>query len=511
MGISIHTNMAALSAWRQLARVGDDAARTLGHLSTGKRINGAADDAAGLGVVTRMVAQHRGLRQSSLGLQDAVSMLQVADGGARSISQMLQRMRELSVQAGSGALTAGDRRALQAEVDLLSEGIQVTAEQTTFNQRKLLDSGAPTAARLTGSSLIARNMSQVHAATAPVLTGASVALDASGTTNFGSVTISGVTTNLGSYTNGAHTTAEAAAYVAAKINDNAFNVVSATVSGDQVVLTSGLTGAAASITVSASSSSAYSGLSAGASAVGTSYDAGTTDFGTVTINNVTTTLGVLDNNMYDDAGAADYLADQLNASNPALTAVASAGRLYLTSVATGHSAVLSVTDVTRDTDGDAADDAAGGLSVGQVARGTDPEGNYLSSGIGVQMGANASDRMTLTVPAATAVELGVAVGDLDLGSVSTAQSSLATLDAAIAELGIVTANLGALMNRLSMAITGLEARDELLEGARSRIEDADMAHEVVGLTRQGILRQSATAMLGQANQDARGILRLLTG
>jgi flagellin-like hook-associated protein FlgL len=131
--------VAALSPLhRQLGLQSASLDRALRRLSTGLRITSAADDAAGLAIASKLRSQVLGFNQASRNIQDAVSMLQTADGGLEGIQGMLQRIRELAVSAGNDTLTFEDRKQIQAEIDLLRRGVQQVAEGTSFNTHQVL-------------------------------------------------------------------------------------------------------------------------------------------------------------------------------------------------------------------------------------------------------------------------------------------------------------------------------------------------------------------------------------
>ena len=139
----INHNIPALNTYRQLNSVTQAQSRSMEKLSSGLRINRAADDAAGLSISEKMKAQIRGLNQADRNILDGVSMVQVADGGLAEIHEMLQRMRELSVQAANGTLTDGDRINIQREIDHLKMGINDIVDQTTYNNIHLLNGAKP--------------------------------------------------------------------------------------------------------------------------------------------------------------------------------------------------------------------------------------------------------------------------------------------------------------------------------------------------------------------------------
>lgn len=139
MGFSIVTNTASLNAQRNLGRTQQALSANLGRLSSGLRINAAADDAAGLAISERLRAQIRGLQQAERNAMDGVSLIQTAEGAMNEISGILTRMSELSVQAANGTLSATDRSFLQDEFAALRSEIDRIAEVTEFNGRSLLD------------------------------------------------------------------------------------------------------------------------------------------------------------------------------------------------------------------------------------------------------------------------------------------------------------------------------------------------------------------------------------
>ncbi|HRD92057.1 MAG TPA: flagellin [Accumulibacter sp.] len=135
----INTNVASLNSQRSLNMSQTSLASSLQRLSSGLRINSAKDDAAGLAISQRMTSQINGLNQASRNANDGISLAQTAEGGLQSITESLQRMRELSVQASNATNTATDRAALQNEVDQLVQQINTVASQTAFNGVKVLD------------------------------------------------------------------------------------------------------------------------------------------------------------------------------------------------------------------------------------------------------------------------------------------------------------------------------------------------------------------------------------
>lgn len=139
MGLRITTNVASLNAQKNLTSTRGGLERSLARLSSGYRINQAADDAAGLAISERLKGQIRGLGQASRNSQDGISLVQVAEGGLNEISNMLIRLRELSVQSASDTIGDTERKFLDVEYQQLKSEIQRIAEVTTFNGRDLLN------------------------------------------------------------------------------------------------------------------------------------------------------------------------------------------------------------------------------------------------------------------------------------------------------------------------------------------------------------------------------------
>jgi len=135
----INTNVAALNSYNQLKNTNNNLSKSLSRLSSGKRINGAADDAAGLAISEKMGSQTRGLAQAQRNAQDGISMIQTAEGALKESHSILQRMRELSVQSANDTNTTADREEIQKEVDQLATELTRIGETTEFNTQKLLN------------------------------------------------------------------------------------------------------------------------------------------------------------------------------------------------------------------------------------------------------------------------------------------------------------------------------------------------------------------------------------
>ncbi|MEF8729824.1 MAG: flagellin [Accumulibacter sp.] len=195
----INTNVASLNSQRSLNSSQNSLASSLQRLSSGLRINSAKDDAAGLAISARMTSQINGLNQASRNANDGISLAQTAEGGLQSVTESLQRMRELAVQASNATNTATDRAALQQEVDQLVQQINTVASQTAFNGVKLLDgtfnSQSFQVGANTGEQISISTIASAKADSLGVGTNSSYVTSLSATVSNGAISTGGITVN----------------------------------------------------------------------------------------------------------------------------------------------------------------------------------------------------------------------------------------------------------------------------------------------------------------------------
>ncbi len=139
MSLRINQNITALTAHKNLVKSDASRTKSLERLSSGLRINKAADDAAGLGISEKLRSQIKGLSMASRNAQDGISLIQTAEGALSETSSLLIRMRELAVQAASEAITENDRENISREIEQLKEEVSRIGTSTEFNTKKLLD------------------------------------------------------------------------------------------------------------------------------------------------------------------------------------------------------------------------------------------------------------------------------------------------------------------------------------------------------------------------------------
>jgi flagellin len=206
--VRINTNVSALNAWKNLAITGGLMAKSLEKLSSGYRINRAADDAAGLAISEKMRAQISGLRMGARNAQDGISLIQTAEGALNETHSILQRMRELAQQAASSTLASEDLDAIKTEMDQLVEEIDRIADSTKFNGTKLLDGSFAGKTILVGPDTSADNFTisidAMDASTLGISIGtfdATAAMGLIGSIDAAINTVSETRANLGAYQN----------------------------------------------------------------------------------------------------------------------------------------------------------------------------------------------------------------------------------------------------------------------------------------------------------------------
>src|SRR5258708_25320943 len=152
MGTRINTNVEAFNAQRNLAMTSMSYSKGVEKLSSGLRINRAGDDAAGLSISEKLRAQIKGLGQAQRNAQDGISMIQTAEGALNETHSILQRMRELAVQASNGTLSTADMSSVNRELQQLTQEVDRIAQKTTFNGKALLDNSLNTTVCASGGS-----------------------------------------------------------------------------------------------------------------------------------------------------------------------------------------------------------------------------------------------------------------------------------------------------------------------------------------------------------------------
>jgi flagellin len=487
---TINTNLASLNAQRNLNTSQSSLATSLQRLSSGLRINSAKDDAAGLAISERMNSQIRGLDQAARNSNDAISLAQTAEGNLSEISNILQRMREISVQSANDTNTPADRQSLQNEVTSLSSEIDRIADSAQFNGKVLLDGTFGSATFQVGAnagqtiSMTISGATNAHLgltgqlATATGTAGGTVAIANTGLMTINGTTIGASTDDTTSYVAGAQ-----AGTTSAKAAAAAINLLTSTTS---VTATASNT-----ITSDVVTSTTTSGMSAG-----DLYINGV-DVGAVA--NVAGTVAELTTNLVDKINGL------VGAGVTAL--VLTGGTTYSLSNTDG-----SNIDITSNLTTGAATYGDTGFTVSGATAGVGGAGdevvtNYgslsLTSTMDFTIGGTAIQGLTTGPTAATGGT------DLSVNSQPAANTAIGLIDAAIDTINSQRANLGTSQTRFDSVISNLRTSSENLSAARGRIRDTDFAAETANMTRSQVLQQAGVAMLAQANALPNIVLSLL--
>ena len=497
----ISTNMSSLAAQRALSSTQGDVQTALERLSSGLRINGAKDDAAGLAISERFTSQINGLNQAIRNANDGTSLAQTAEGALSETTALLQRMRELAVQSANATNSATDRSALQSEVDQLKQEINRIASTTEFNGRTLLD-GSFTSQNFQ----VGANKNQTIGISIDNASGSGL-----GNFSYDAINDSGVTAGSGAIikTDGA---------VSA---DNGIDAQTITVAGFRGSTTAAVTGSATAETVAAAINGIESSTGVNATAVTKSQIGAFGHAGTITFTlggDATKAISATISSTADLTA----LRDEINSvsGTTGITAVGTGSTLDLTHASGKDITILeyantggasSMTVQTLNPDGGLVTNMSDTLTEGASASAR--IGGIVSFNSNKAFSVSSGDGTdgSITDAAANVAETSTAalLSAVDIGSVSGAQDAIDIVDGALATISNQRADLGALQSRFESVVSSLTASSENQTAARSRILDADFAAETARLTRGQILQQAGIAVLAQANAAPQNVLALL--
>ena len=514
MSLMINTNTMSLNAQRNLAASQGSLAEALQRLSSGLRINSAKDDAAGLAIASRMSTQINGLDQASRNANDGISLAQTTEGALQEVTNNLQRIRELAVQAANATNSVSDRQALDQEVQQRLSEIDRIALQTSFNGQKVLDGSFGSATFQIGANV---------GETLSINLSTSMRTSAIGRTADYIGTVSG--------TNAAYSSALA-------VGQQGAGVVSGT------ALTSGslkiAVGSATAVSVGASSAGSGAGQTAGsayakAAAINSAGVSGLTASADTTLQVAWTNISAAGYSLsvngtsifsgYDGSATAltgDAAAAAINANTGATGVTAtydSSTGLITMNASDGRNIAVSQTLGASETANDGLHGTGGGTN------------NTVNAALAFNTAAGATTAVTavgtihlvslnsVTLSGSGAAAIGYTAGSLALGStalnaasvatVSSANTTINAVDAALASVSTLRSTLGAMQSRFESVVASVQTASENLSASRSRIQDADFAAETAKLTRAQILQQAGTAILAQANSAPQNVLKLL--
>jgi len=507
MALTVNTNIASLNTQRNLQSSSNALQTSMQRLSTGSRINTAKDDAAGLQISNRLTSQINGLGVAVRNANDGISLAQTAEGALQQSTNILQRMRDLALQAANGSNDAVDRSALQKEVGALQNELTRIAETTTFGGRKLLDGSFGSTAFQVGAnsnetidvsigSASANKMGAYTSDKAGSVLGAATddAGDASGT-----LTISA---NGKEYDVKAFTTTDTAAEIAKKIN-SAGSPVKASARTDAVLeKTDAVKTFDLKIDVFKTDTS---------SADATIDLKGLTSFDQV-VSAVNSSGSGISAKINDDGNlevtSADGSAIKFTASG---TKAAAAD--------TDPDVELAAADITlkvrsaEDDDDNNLGDLSDPANIGAGTDEGDPGAAFANGALKLSSSAayslsteDAADLAKITGEGAGQLSK---ISDVDVSTAYGAQGAIDVIDAAIAFIDSQRSDLGAVQNRFDNTIANLQSISENASAARGRIQDTDFAAETANLSKNQILQQAGTAILAQAKQLPQAVLSLL--
>ena len=500
----ISTNIASLNAQRALSNSQGDVQTSLQRLSSGLRINGAKDDAAGLAISERFTSQINGLNQAVRNANDAISLSQTAEGSLNQTTQLLQRMRELAVQSANATNSSTDRSALQAEVTQLTAEVDRIATTTQFNGLNLLDGTYTSQAFQVGS-----NANQT----------VGISLTSARTNALGSEVTA-------TFTNSAAELGQASALGSAPASGVGAQVLTYTVTpqgGSTVTSTVSVAAGDSAETIAAKVNAAVPNINATAS-----NQLNLTAIGNFTANK---------NLTFEVNGTSMTIADLGATTTTAATAIAAAiqsesalASLTVTDGANGTLTLANSTGADISFEIVSSDDPDITFTLkGELEDGTDGTARVLDISNAAQHAVTATGVLSYTTPLAETTAITVnssgaiyggavtaamattstTISTVDISTSAGAQSAISVIDAALATVSSDRADLGAIQNRFESIVSNLSTNAENQSAARSRIMDADFAVETASLTRGQILQQAGIAVLAQANAAPQNVLALL--
>ena len=469
----INHNISALNTYRQLTVNNNASSKSLEKLSSGYRINRAGDDAAGLAISEKMRGQIRGLNMASKNAQDGISLIQTAEGALNETHSILQRMRELAVQASNGTNTNEDRAELQKEIEQLKSEINRISTDTEFNTKKLLDGSISNNAKLDDTN--AAKLLDVKVVNDNISAGDyTISIEVNETTAL--IDLEHNTTN--------ETKADDVELSASEnpLGVGKYTLVLTALSGETDHYDAVLKDATGKVVASRS-------------------DVNITNAG----GEATLDIGGLTFTWNDNSSGGGGGGDDTSTVSAGSTEVIISANFTVT-VADADGKQVDSKTVSGNTTGTV---NVGGLAISFNTSLTNDESKATveTDAVSFQIGANAGQYTKLSISDMSSKALGV--DGIDLSTAESASEAITTIDQAIQSVSSERAKLGAIQNRLEHTINNLGTSAENLTAAESRIRDVDMAKEMMEFTKNSILQQAAQAMLAQANQMPQGVLQLL--
>jgi len=493
MALTVNTNIASLNTQRNLQSSSNALSTSMQRLSTGSRINSAKDDAAGLQISNRLTSQINGLGVAVKNANDGISLAQTAEGAMQQSTNLLQRMRDLSLQSANGSNSTTERQALNQEVGQLKEELDRIANTTTFGGRKLLNGDFSNVKFQVGSQANETIGFSISSTSAAKLGSNEYKLDG---------TVAGKLVQTA--TNG--TTAVAA-------TDN-FKIADAKGSTGAIAYSANATSKDIADAINTATAEAGVGVTAEVkNEIEMSNFAAALQGGTVDLKINGKTVSVANFNGNDLSN----LKNQVNSADAGVTAefaVKDDGSLDKTKIVLTGKDDVSFSITAKDSAGAAVTGASFDVGINGAATASVDEtdtaniavGQVVLNGVDSFSFSNASAEVFKTTGGSSSVK---SVADIDISTVDGAQNSIDVIDAALKSIDTQRADLGAVQNRFDNTIANLTNISENVSAARGRIQDTDFAAETANLSKNQILQQAGTAILAQAKQLPQAVLSLL--
>jgi len=476
-----------MNANRMLNVTTGQQAKSTEKLSSGYRINRAADDAAGLTISEKMRKQIRGLDRASTNAEDGVSSVQTAEGALTEVHSMLQRMNELATQAANGTNSKdSDRQAIQDEIDQLTTEIDRVSETTKFNETYLLkgDAGTKTINMKAHDAGLKGTLTDNGDGTATFVMDA---LNAGDKVSIGgkNYTIGGEDADVTSMLTAAGITGKAGDKVT--INGKEYTFFDKASDGKTVLTNTGYYETAPDKADANTASPTYADNTAivgatGTISVGTKSVTKMKDAGADGIDDTDTTV-ISKKKAYELASKELLKANQIGDTEG--------------NAKVGVGAVDTAVDLTN------------GNGTFKIQTGSAKVANTLSFSLHVGSDADMTNKIQVDIDSMDSASLGIKGINVKDDSGNAATYAIDAISDAISKVSSQRSSLGAVQNRLEHTINNLDNVVENTTTAESRIRDTDMASEMVNYSKNNILAQAGQSMLAQANQSNQGVLSLL--
>ena len=454
----VQHNLQAMNANRMLNITTGSQSKSAEKLSSGYRINRAADDAAGLSISEKMRKQIRGLDQASTNAEDGVSAVQTAEGALTEVHSMLQRMNQLAVQSANGTNSETDRKAIQDEIDQLTKEIDRVSETTKFNETYLLKGD--------GTETVKETVN--------VQAEAEVKLKASYVAGKGVDKVQLLKNKQVPtwYAKGSTTALSA---------DEVLDKLEIDTNGD-VVLKKGVELFTQPANTTNQFGAQLEANKVDATAVQALYGKGSSKLSTSDTGATTIDAADLATHFNTDGSMNKKLYAQNDAGNW---------------VEVGAEQISKFVDVTPGKD--------------EVQAGTKEVTKEVTKALelNLHVGADSNDTNKINLKIDSMSSKNIGVDGLKVDTEENATNAIDTISAAIQKVSDQRSALGAVQNRLEHTIANLDNVVENTTSAESRIRDVDMAEEMVEYSKNNILAQAGQSMLAQANQATQGVLSLL--